>query len=110
MKKEAKILKADHDPVKVGDNVLIDVKTKPRKHKTPTPETDNPSSNQPPETDNASSSTSNQPPLRSVVTSLQQTVEKLAEEMRVGFQAINTRLNKQDEFNQGVTNYMKSHP
>jgi hypothetical protein len=36
MKRETKILKADHDPVKVGDNVLVDVKTKTKKCKNPT--------------------------------------------------------------------------
>jgi hypothetical protein len=35
MKKETKILKADHDPIKVGDNVLVDVKTKTKKRKKP---------------------------------------------------------------------------
>jgi hypothetical protein len=36
-------------------------------------------------------STASQPPLRSVVMALQQTVEKLTEEMRAGFKTINTR-------------------
>jgi hypothetical protein len=36
MKRETKILKADHNPIEVGDNVLVDVKTKTKKHKNPT--------------------------------------------------------------------------
>jgi hypothetical protein len=35
MKKETKILKADHNPIKVGDNVLVDVKTKTKKRNKP---------------------------------------------------------------------------
>ncbi|MDR0675074.1 MAG: hypothetical protein LBF36_02305, partial [Mycoplasmataceae bacterium] len=77
------------------------VKTKTKKRKPHNPG---------PSPDNTTSSSSNLPPLRSVVTSLQQTVEKLAEEMRTGFKTINTRLDKQDEFNKVVTDYMKSHP
>jgi hypothetical protein len=41
VKKETKILKADHNPIKVGDNVLVDVKTNPRKYKTPNFSSDN---------------------------------------------------------------------
>jgi hypothetical protein len=41
MRKETKILKSDHNPIKVGDNVLVDIKTKSRKPKTPDSSSDN---------------------------------------------------------------------
>jgi hypothetical protein len=47
MKRETKILKADHNPIKVGDNVLVDAKTKTKKRRKPTPEMGN-NGNKPP--------------------------------------------------------------
>ncbi|MDR0739663.1 MAG: hypothetical protein LBF00_02190 [Mycoplasmataceae bacterium] len=96
MKKEGKILKADHNPVKVGDNVLLDVKSKKRKKPHdhgPGPDTDDYFRQSP------------KPPAW-FAGAIQAALEPLKSDVR----AINTRLNKQDEFNKVVTDYMKSHP
>jgi hypothetical protein len=99
MKKEVKILAADHNPVKVGDGVLVNIPTKKRKPTSPGPNSDN----------------DGKKPRKSLDERIAETIVKtvpnlIDNALTKALEPVMSRLDKQVEFNKVVTDYMKSHP
>jgi guanylate kinase len=94
VKKEIKILATDHNPVKVGDEVFVNVKLK--KHITPH--------------HNIGVSKTPKKLLISLDERIANALTKSLQPVVSRLDNVDKRLDKQDEFNKVVINYMKSHP